>query len=109
MRSEDSKPFERWVIRWFPVLALPLVILMTVGIVRRLGDYGITVNRLYVLTLNLWFYAVCIGLFVLKARRIHWIPLSFGAILLLTSAQPMNYCEIVRRYLRQQISDVMIQ
>ena len=109
MRSEDSKPFERWVVRWFPILALPLVILMTVGIVRRLGDYGITVNRLYVLTLNLWFYAVCIGLFVLKARRIHWIPLSFGAILLLTSAQPMNYCEIVRRYLRQQISDVMIQ
>ena len=109
MRSEESKPFERWVVRWFPILALPLVILMTVGIVRRLGDYGITVNRLYVLTLNLWFYAVCIGLFVLKARRIHWIPLSFGAILLLTSAQPMNYCEIVRRYLKQQISDVMTQ
>ena len=109
MRSEDSKTFERWVVRWFPILALPLVILMTVGIVRRLSDYGITVNRLYVLTLNLWFYAVCIGLFILKARRIHWIPLSFGAILLLTSAQPMNYCEIVRRNFRQQISDVMVQ
>ena len=109
MRSEDSKPFERWVVRWFPILALPLVILMTVGIVRRLGDYGITVNRLYVLTLNLWFYAVCIGLFVLKARRIHWIPLSFGAILLLTSAQPMNYCEIVRSHLRQQVSNVVAQ
>ena len=109
MRSKESKPFERWVVRWFPILALPLVILMTVGIVRRLGDYGITVNRLYVLTLNLWFYAVCIGLFVLKARRIHWIPLSFGAILLLTSAQPMNYCEIVRRHLRQQVSNVVAQ
>ena len=109
MRSEDSKPFERWVVRWFPILALPLVFLMTVGIVRRFGDYGITVNRLYVLTLNLWFYAVCIGLFVLKARRIHWIPLSFGAILLLTSAQPMNYCEIVRSHLRQQVSNVVAQ
>ena len=109
MRSEDSKTFERWVVRWFPILALPLVILMTVGIVRRFSDYGITVNRLYILTLNLWFYVVCIGLYVSKARRIHWIPLSFGAILLLTSAQPMNYCEIVKRHYKQKISDVIEQ
>ena len=109
MRSEGSKTFERWVVRWFPILALPLVILMTVGIVRRFSDYGITVNRLYILTLNLWFYAVCIGLFVNKARRIHWISLSFGAILLLTSAQPMNICEIVKRHYKQQINDVMAQ
>ena len=109
MRGEDTKTFERWVVRWFPILALPLVILMTVGIVRRFSDYGITVNRLYILTLNLWFYIVCIGLYLSKARRIHWIPLSFGAILLLTSAQPMNYCEIVKRHYKQQISDVMAQ
>ena len=109
MRSQESRPFERWVVRWFPILALPLVILMTVGIVRRFGDYGITVNRLYVLTLNLWFYAVCIGLFILKARRIHWIPLSFGAILLLTSAQPMNYCEIVKRHFKQKMTETIAQ
>jgi len=109
MRSQESKTFERWVVRWFPILALPLVILMTVGIARRFGDYGITVNRLYVLTLNLWFYAVCIGLFILKARRIHWIPLSFGAILLLTSAQPMNYCEIVKLHFKQKMAETIAQ
>ena len=109
MRTQEVSKFERRVVRWFPILALPLVVLMTVGIVRRLGDYGITVNRLYVLTLNLWFYAVCIGLYLLKARRIHWIPLSFGALLLLTSAQPMNYCEIVKRHFKRQIASIIAQ
>ncbi len=109
MRSDDTKGFERWVVRWMPLLALPLVILMTVGIVRRFDDYGITVNRLYILTLNLWYYVVCIGLFVLQARRIHWIPLSFGALLLLTSAQPMNYCEIVKRHMRQKVENLFAQ
>ncbi len=109
MRNEDTRSFERWVVRWFPLLALPLVILMTVGIVRRFSDYGITTNRLYILTLNLWYYVVSIGLFVIQARRIHWIPLSFGALLLLTSAQPMNYCEIVKRHFRQRIQALMTQ
>ncbi|MDO4197161.1 MAG: hypothetical protein Q4D33_13565, partial [Prevotellaceae bacterium] len=57
-------------------------------------DYGITEDRLYVLTLNLWFYAVCLGLFVTRARRIHWVSLSFGLLFLLTSALPINYCSI---------------
>lgn len=109
MRKDDTRGFERWVVRWFPLLALPLVILMTVGIVRRFNDYGITVNRLYILTGNLWYYVICIGLFILKARRIHWIPLSFGALLLLTSAQPMNYCEIVKRNIRSKIDSLIAQ
>ena len=109
MRHDTARNFERWVVRWFPLLALPLVVLMTVGICRRLSDYGITVSRLYVLTLNVWFYAVCLGLWFLRARRIHWIPLSFGALLLLTSAQPMNYCQVVKRSLSSNIESLLAQ
>ena len=86
--------FERWLVRWLPIIILPLLVLMSVAIGRRLYDYGITEDRLYVLTLNLWFYAVCLGLFVTRARRIHWVSLSFGLLFLLTSALPINYCSI---------------
>lgn len=86
--------FERWLVRWLPIIILPLLVLMSVAIGRRLYDYGITEDRLYVLTLNLWFYAVCLGLFVTRARRIHWVSLSFGLLFLLTSALPANYCSI---------------
>lgn len=94
MQSSEERPFERRMVRWLPILALPLVMLMTIGIIRRFSDYGLTSHRLYIATLNVWFYLVCIGLYLTRARRIHWIPLSFAFILLITSAQPLNYTKI---------------
>ena len=35
-----------------------LLVLMTIGIARRLNDYGITLNRLYLLTLNIWYMSI---------------------------------------------------
>lgn len=103
IQSGAAKRFETLIVKWMPIAALPLVMLMTVGIVRRFDDYGVTANRLYLLTLNLWFYIVCIGLFVTRARRIHWVSLSFCALLLLTSAHPFNYFELVRKSMTAKI------
>lgn len=107
IRNGELKAFESKIVRWAPLAALPLVVLMTVGIVRRFCDYGVTANRLYIITVNLWFYIACIGLFLTRSRRIHWVFLSFGAILLLTSAQPMNYYEISRRSMTRDIEETM--
>ena len=88
--------FEQRVARGLPIAILPLLVLMTIGIARRFNDYGITLNRLYLLTLNIWFYIVCIGLFVLRARRIQWIAVSFAGIFLLTSVLPVNYARLTQ-------------
>lgn len=103
MRSGGAKPFERWIVRWLPVLILPLLLLMTVGIARRLSDYGITPLRLYLLTFNLWCYAVCIGLFVGRARRIRWIMTSLAAVFLLTSVLPVNFTSVSLRVRRHKL------
>ena len=73
-RLKSHKPVDERIARWLPLLTLPLLVLMTVGIGRRFLDYGITLNRLYLATLNAWFYFVCIGLVVGRARRLSWIP-----------------------------------
>lgn len=103
MRSGEAKPFERWIVRWLPVLILPLLLLMTVGIARRLSDYGITPLRLYLLTFNLWCYAVCIGLVFGRARRIRWIMTSLAAVFLLTSVLPVNFTSISLRARRHKL------
>ena len=90
MRSGEGKPFEKWIVRWLPVLILPLLLLMTIGIARRLSDYGVTHPRLYLLVFNLWCYAVCLGLFFGKAKRVRWIATSFATVSLLTSLLPIN-------------------
>ena len=51
-RVKSHKPVDERIARWLPLLTLPLLVLMTVGIGRRFLDYGITLNRLYLATLN---------------------------------------------------------
>ena len=106
-RVKSHKPVDERIARWLPLLTLPLLMLMTVGIGRRFLDYGITLNRLYLATLNAWFYFVCIGLAVGKARRISWIPISFSLVFLLTSVLPVNYAGITRSVLRNDVKEAL--
>lgn len=80
---------------------------MTIGIVRRFNDYGITINRLYLITLNIWCYCVCIILIIIKARRVSWIPISFSIIFLLTSVLPVNYASITKHKIQNEISKII--
>ena len=108
-RVKNRKPTDERIARWLPALILPLLVLMSVGIGRRFLDYGITLNRLYLATLNAWFYFVCIGLIAGKAKRISWIPISFSIIFLLTSVLPVNYASITRDTLRREVKELMTQ
>ena len=104
VQSRDGeRRLDRGILRCLPAVFLPLLILMTVGIIRRVGDYGITIMRLYLILFNVWCYAVCIGLILCKSRRIKWVPLSFVALLLLSSLGPQNFASITRRTLFRQI------
>lgn len=102
-RFEEGHRFDKLVMRWLPILTLPLLILMTVGIVKRFSDYGLTMPRLYVLTFNLWCYGVCLWLVKCKGSRVIWIPISFATILLLTSVGPQNYSNLAKVWIKHDI------
>ncbi|MBR2194835.1 MAG: DUF4153 domain-containing protein [Salinivirgaceae bacterium] len=108
VRKSQRRKADNFISQYLPVVILPLLVLMTVGIARRFSDYGITPNRLYLLTLNLWFYFVCITLFLTKARRINWIANTFAVIFLLTSVGPTNYFSITRKYMDNYIAKVLV-
>ena len=107
VRKAQDRKADNLIARYLPIVILPLLLLMTVGIVRRFSDYGVTINRLYLITLNAWFYFVCITLFLTRARRINWITISFALIFMLTSAFPINYFSITRNYLESHISKAL--
>lgn len=95
--------------RWLPMAILPLLVLMSVGVVRRFADYGITPPRLYLLTLLLWFYAVCIVMLVVPRKRFRWIALSFVALLILSSGHPLNYYRLCRPVLTAKIDKIIAE
>lgn len=83
--------------RWTGVIIAPLLVLMTVGIARRVSDYGWTPNRAYILLLNLWFYGIYIWLFIVKGRRVKWILISAVAVAFVSSVGPWSLARITPR------------
>lgn len=96
-RFHAERKLDNLLFRWLPILVLPILILMSVAIGRRLSDYGISVPRLYLLTLNLWCYFACGYLIYNKGRRMWLLPVTFALVALLTSIGPWSYAHIVKR------------
>lgn len=93
-----------WAARWLPLLMLPLLALMSVAIFYRLGQYGITASRLYVMTFNLWAYAVVIYLIIRRQGNLNIVAASFATVFLLTSVIPgLNYCSIANGIIRHKL------
>ncbi len=83
--------------RWMGVVIAPLLVLMTVGIARRISDYGFTPNRCYILLLNIWFYGIYAWLFVVRGRRVKWIVISAVVVALLSSVGPWSLARVTPR------------
>ena len=103
---QDDKPFDKKLVRWLAILALPLLVLMTVGICRRISDYGFTVARAYVLLFNIWCYVVSIYLWLKQGKRIVWILISFVLVFFFASVGPWNMTATNRRLLTRQVDGI---
>lgn len=93
--------------RWSGVVILPLLVLMTIGIARRIGDYGLTINRCYILLLNIWFYGIYLYLFLTGARRIKWIVISPVVLALLACVGPWSAANVARRSIAREVNDYL--
>ncbi len=75
----------------FPIVLLPLLVFMFVGIYRRFEDYGITINRLYLIILNVWFIAVTLYLIITQYKNIKNIWISLTIIAFVASFNVVPY------------------
>lgn len=101
-----TNKFDEALFKILPAVMMPLVLLMSVGIVKRFCDYGITISRLWLLIVNIWYWAVCVYLFLSKDKRIIWMPVSFGGIFLLFSFGPWSVANITGNSLRSQVLSI---
>ncbi|SHE55124.1 protein of unknown function [Fodinibius roseus] len=90
----------RWIKRfsrsYFRAL-IPLVILLLLAIWVRINEYGITVNRYFVLVLGLWLAGV-VGYFILsKTENIKVVPASLAVVAFLISFGPWGAFSVAER------------
>ncbi len=106
-RNSDNKTTNLF-FKLFPMLILPLLALMLVGIIRRFSDYGITINRLLVLILNLWLWGASLFLIFNKNKQLKWLPLSLGLVALLAGFGPWSVVSISKYKLEKEFVQLLL-
>jgi len=103
---QEEARLDRKLMRLLPIVMLPLVIMMTVGIIRRFCDYGPTILRFWLLLANIWYYAVCIYMIFSKKTRLSMVFLSFGLTFLFFSIGPWSIYNITLATMRHKIASI---
>jgi len=107
LRLQNDNKFVNILSKYFPVVLMPLLVLMSIGIFRRLGDYGLTINRCLVLILNVWFYGISVYLFITKSKHLKWIVISFATVALIVSVGPWSVFSITKHSMEKEIGQLL--
>lgn len=81
----------RWVSRFtrvFHLALLPSIAMLFAAIGKRIGQYGFTEERYYLLALALWITGIAIGYSLRHRADIRWIPIALCALTVVTAFGP---------------------
>lgn len=92
-------------LRILPVAMLPLLVLMSVGLAYRVNQYGLTAARLYVITFNLWCYAVFGYLSLRRTRTYNGVAISFAVVFVVTSILPYANLTDIGKFMQRESGD----
>lgn len=107
----DPKPsFEKKLLKILPAASIPLVILMSVGIMRRISDYGISEDRYYITAINIFYYIIIAILLIDKIKRkSKYITIvSCGMLLILTNG-PLSAINVTHRVWMESIKSALVE
>lgn len=97
-RLSPGSTFEKKLLKFFPAACIPLVVMMSVGLVRRISDYGISPWRLYVVGINIFFYIIIAIFLIDKIKcKSRYIAVIFCALLFVFTDTPLNAFNISQR------------
>jgi hypothetical protein len=100
----------RWVNvygRWWFVAILPSLGMLLVAVGKRVGQYGITEPRYFLLVLTLWLTGLALYYGVTAARNIKLIPMTLCTVALLTAIGPWGAYGVAQRSQLARLSRIL--
>lgn len=88
-RSEQPSKL-KFLDRGFFISLIPLLVLLFVGLFRRIHDYGFTINRYIVLAIAIWFTVISLIMIFRKSRNVTPLFSSLVVISLLALVGPWS-------------------
>ena len=109
-RINPKPSFEKKLLKILPAACIPLVILMSVGIMRRISDYGISEDRYYIAAVNIFYYIIIAILLIDKIKcKSRVIAIVFCSMFLIATNGPLSAINVTHRIWMGSIKDALTE
>ena len=109
-RLAPGNTFEKKLLKVFPAACIPLVAMMSVGLIRRISDYGISAERIYAVTINIFFYIIIAVFLIDKIKcKSRYIAVIFCAIFFVITDTPLSAYSISQRVWMGSIREALAE
>lgn len=90
LRDDDRYTWIKVYAKGFFMALFPLVILLFFSIYMRVSQYGITINRYYIILLALWLTGMALYFLLSKKKNIKVIPMTLFVLALVSAFGPLS-------------------
>ena len=109
-RINPKPSFESKLLKILPTACIPLVILMSVGIIRRISDYGISEDRYYITAINIFYYAIIAILLIDKIKcKSRFIAIVFCSMFFILTNGPLSAINVTHRVWMESIKTALAE
>lgn len=91
----------------FPMAILPLMVMMFTSIGIRIGEYGVTENRYFVVALGIWVFGTMIYLGLATKKKFIILPISLAVIMLISVCGPLSSYSVSVRSQNKRFSSIL--
>ena len=109
-RLGTGHKFEKKLLKIFPTACIPLVIMMSVGLVRRISEYGVSELRIYAVVVDIFFYVIIAILLIDKLKcKSRYIAVIFCALLFVFTVSPLRASDIAHHVWMESIKSALVE
>ena len=109
-RINPKPSFEKKLLKILPAACIPLVILMSVGIMRRISDYGISEDRYYITAINIFYYIIIAILLIDKIKcKSKYITIVFCGMFLILTNGPLSAINVTHRVWINSVKAALVE
>ena len=109
-RINPKPSFEKKLLKILPAACIPLVILMSVGIIRRISDYGISEGRYYITAINIFYYIIIAILLIDKIKcKSKYIAIVFCGMFFILTNGPLSAINATHRVWINSVKAALVE
>lgn len=109
LRTRQDSRWVNWYGRWFFAALLPSLGMLLLAVGKRIGQYGFTEPRYFLLVLALWLLVLALYYAVSASQNIKLIPVSLGLLTVATLAGPWGAYATSRRSQTRRLASILAE